>query len=52
MNSYNSKYIERHGITKPIGTIELTYSSIYSDHEHKTKGVFISTSCTIEDTNG
>jgi len=51
-NSYNTKQIERHGTGKPIGTTKSTYSSIYSYQEQRTRRVFTSTFCTIEDTNG
>ncbi len=51
-NSYSIEQIERHGVGKPIGTTKLMNLSIYSKQEQKTKSVFTSMFCTIEDTNG
>jgi hypothetical protein len=51
-NFCSPKQIGRHGVRKLIGTIKSTNSSIHSIHEQKTRGVFTSTFCTIEDTNG
>jgi hypothetical protein len=50
--SCSLEHTERHGVGKPIGTIELIDSSIHLVQEKKTKGVFTSTFYTIEDTNG
>jgi hypothetical protein len=51
-NSCSSKQIKRHGVGKPIGTIESTNLSFYSNQEQITKGVFPSPFYTTKDTNG